>query len=762
MLNCMMRFFFLLILIPFGLFSQTNIETKLVMADTVNYQFTSEWQYLTTDIYLFNPNKFDKLINELNFQQIGRRQRSKMHTDEFIEFLFVSADLKNVSYISNSDLVYPLYNFRVNRDDDQQYHTFVSNNIDHIRIIDNLPLYNAGNNIDAQIKVQAITNNNSDMIMNMIGKQLQNISSITSPAETVLKLVGEFGSFIESNTKKREYQFSSTIRLYEQQNFDTRLHSVKVFVMNTQKSDSVDFDATALSAYLDSTNNPVMDRKILESKLNFGDYPVIVVLNYRSMYQMEQISGDEVNQEAIDQRRARILIDYKNGLISDETYRQERDFLRFLTAFVELKNSIELYNLNKSSGNPGASKISIPKVIARYNYLLSLNDEMKMKYTANPIYTSIFMGEYDEIVSFADLYLDNDPVLRGAKDLVLTLKQLEGDKINKLDSIKMEQALKLLNSSLNLGEEFVDKTAEGQKSKEYKDQIETRFYDQFYREQIASLAALNGSETESSKLSYNLQRMAALTNCSLCKTAALNTVDAYSKRQKEVALKKAIAEKDSLFGVASDSLFRFVSYSDCIKENLDQIENSGQKPLSFDMLRYHQQLLQKHINELDAKLKVYFDQPDLDIISKFNEAFKREVQLANRELMFFRRNNACLLKCNCISSEAQPVLKAISNVSSDSLRLAVTQQLDLFRQLDLTMYASLDKTNIDSVRQVKQQMIEENRQLIETLYSKLKTVPESMPQPDFLIIQNKLSALIDQIANNINNFCIKFPDDCIN
>ena len=49
-------------------FAQHDIEPKLIFSDTSSFVFTGEWQYLSTEIYLFNGEKFSNLINEIDFQ----------------------------------------------------------------------------------------------------------------------------------------------------------------------------------------------------------------------------------------------------------------------------------------------------------------------------------------------------------------------------------------------------------------------------------------------------------------------------------------------------------------------------------------------------------------------------------------------------------------------------------------------------------------------------------------------------------------------
>ncbi len=742
--------------------AQSDIETRLVLADTVNYPFTSEWQYLSTDIFLFNTSDFDNIINELNFNEIGRKRRSKTHADEKLEYLFVSASLKNAKYFGGSDMVYPLYNFQINRDKDKQYHTYISDNINHIRIIDNLPLYSAGNNIDAEIKVQAITNNNSDLLLNLVGSQLKNISNLTHPTEAVLSLIGEFGNFIESSTKKREYRFSSTIRLYEQHNFDTRLHSVKVFILNTQNSKPVAFNKEPLKNYLDSTSNPRLDRETLQRLLNIKDYPFLVVLNYRSMYQMKQISGDQVTQEAIDERRARLLIDYKNGLISDETYQQERDFLRFLTSFVELKNNIEFYQLNQGSGNLQATRKSLPKVISQYNQLLAIEHEMDQKYAKNAIYTSIFYGEYQEIIAFADLYLDADPNLKRAKDFVKTLKKLEAGGVEKLDSLSSEMTLKQLNLVSEMDSSFIKNSAEGAKAETYIRQIGKQLMGSTFENEINELKNDNDLN-KAPVLASQLQRVVTLTNCNECKQAILKALGEFNEKLNKKRLADVLRQKDSLNQVWSDSVLILMEQKLCLEKALALITKNEKIPVAYDMYQFHFEKLNMHLNSLIGKLKVQLDNPDANTLARFNESLKREGELTEFEFDFFRRNKPCYLNCNCeeIKSLEAAVQKVSETISTDSLKNATNKQLQLFRQFDLLVYSGIDKQSTDSLQTRKVIMVEENRRLIDSLTVQVKYLPDQLKIEDFKQISSDIQKIASQIGKNLDNYCVQFPEDCI-
>ena len=99
--------------------AQTNIEPYLLYADTVTFPFTSEWQYLSTDIFLFNPDKFGDVINELDFYEYSsgkKRKKKKKSSEEWIEYLFITASLRNVRFFGDAEVTYPLYHFNLASD----------------------------------------------------------------------------------------------------------------------------------------------------------------------------------------------------------------------------------------------------------------------------------------------------------------------------------------------------------------------------------------------------------------------------------------------------------------------------------------------------------------------------------------------------------------------------------------------------------------------------------------------------------------------
>jgi hypothetical protein len=737
--------------------AQHDISTTLVYNDTIDYPFTSEWQYLSSDIYLFNAGKFDKVINQMEFVQKGRKRSWKKNSKEKLEYLFVSAKLKNVKFMNNSDLVYPLYNFQINTDADRNYHTYVSDKIDHIRILDNLPIYKAGNTIDAEIKVQAISNNDSDKILNLIGSQLQGLSVIPTPTEALFKLVGEFGKFLVSNTKKKEYRFSSTIRLYETQNFDTRLHSIKIFVLHTKTNEVFQFDDALLSDYLGASDNPQLGREKLANLIHYSEYPLLVVANYRSMYKMKEISGDEITQDAIDERRARILVDFKNGHISDETYKQERDFLRFLTAFVEMKNAIQLYSLNQGAGNVEATKKSLPKVISRYNNLTSVKHEMEKKYEGNSFFNSVFRTEYDEILGFASMYMDADPNLKSAKELVAKLNELQELELSTMDSLSMERTLNTLHFAQSMGDGFLGKTKEGIRVQEFVNPIENQLHQRYF---LPVVHQLNDCKNDfcGEQIGRILEKSRQTTQCLHCKKETEKVLSSYKATIEKAQLKKEVTRKDSLVSSWSDALFVYKRDKKQLSAGLRKIGELKEQPVGYDDMLYALQRYDKHLENIQEKSRVQFGEVELDILRRYNEEFIREGDLLQAQHAYFERNKPCLLDGSCEELKVlTPKPTPIVYIATDSLKQALHNRMDFFRHFDLELYAS----KADSVDSVKRTMIDLNIQLMDSLTQRIAVIPDSLSQKNYALTEDQLNGLLKRFSDGLNDFCIQYPKDCL-
>ncbi|MDI3526833.1 MAG: hypothetical protein PWR03_1016 [Tenuifilum sp.] len=598
---------------------QRDIEPRLLFSDTANFSFTGEWQYLSTDIFLFNGDKFSTLINELDFARTEprRRWRKKRSLEtEQLEYLFITASLKNVKFFGDNDITYPLYNFQISRDKENKYQTFVSDNIDHVRIIDNLPLYSARDFIDAEIRVKAITKNDRDQVLSLVASQLKNLSKITTPTDAVMSIIGEFGNFIESNTKKKEYHFSSTIRLFEQKNFDTRLHSIKLYLLTTANTPPVDFSNSELRNFLDTVNLGFVNRNQLRKLISIKDYPVIVVANYKSLYRTVQISGDEVTFANIEKRKIKVETDFRQGLINAETYRQEKDLLGFLNIFAQLKNHLDVYKLNYRTGNNDAISVSLFRVMQYYRQLLKAYDEIKFKYQGNNTFTTIFKREYESILGFASLYLDDDPNLKSTKDLVNTTVSLEANP--NIDDSALEKTISILRFSIVFKPELMQQNLEGKIIQNHIQILEEKLFKIQFEPEIEKLRNTEANEKNKSVID-SLLRLTRSTSCGLCREQALSAITDFNAKLDKYYLNLELQKFDSLVQVLQPWIFQKLETIQLMKDNFNTLYPNNQNLESAKYLYGKIAEIERDVKNLNDFIKVDLTGKELPIVKQLND-----------------------------------------------------------------------------------------------------------------------------------------------
>lgn len=539
--------------------AQQNIEPRLLYSDTASFLFTSEWQYLSTDIFLFNAQGFNRLINEMDFNdpKLSRRARRKQLAEDQLEYLFVTANLKNVRFFGDSEMVYPLYNFRVQADADARYQLLTSENIEHVRVIDNLPLYSAADHIDAEIHVHAITHNSRDRMLGLVARSLKNIAKLTSPAAVVTGLIGEFGNLLEANTKQKEYRFSSTIRLFEQKNFDVQLHSIKLYAMETIRSDRDPVDSASLRSFLDTVGAGVMSRSMLTSvspMFTQGRYPLVMVVNYKSVYRMDPVSGDEVTFSTIEKRKLKVENDFRQNLINEDTYRQERDFSSFLTIFANFKSHLDAYRLNNRTGNTDAVAGSLFNIMQQYRGLLKCHLEMQHKYKGMSSYESVFRPEYESVLGFASLYLDDDHNLKATKELVLTMQAL-GHKPEDLSVEELERAIASLRFSEQFKQEMMKSQTDGREIDAQIERLESILYARVYEKEVERLAATPASY-ENRHASQALLSLLKNTSCGVCRERSFAEINNFAQRMSELYRADALRRRDSVANLIIPWMYR--------------------------------------------------------------------------------------------------------------------------------------------------------------------------------------------------------------
>ena len=610
------------------------IETRMCFADTTGFSFSGEWQYLSTDVFLLNGHQFDKVINDI-YLPAGKKGKKRGVSQERLEYLYITAQLLNVKYFGDNDVVYPLYNFQISNEREEKYKTFVSENIEAMRIIDNLPLYSAGNSIDAKIDVKAITSADKDGIMGFFGRQLQVLASTGGIGKPVLALIGEMGNFIESNAKKKEYRFSSTIRLFEQKNFDTRLHSLRVYAMVTPNTPTLRMSTSSLRSFMDTCAVAELNKGDLERLLHFRNYPLIVVANYKSLYRMDGISGDEVNFANIDKRKVNVENNYRDKLISDETYRQEKTFTSFLTIFANFKSQIELYTLNARTGNIDAANNALGSIVQSYVGLLNEYDLINFKYKDNSIFIKSFKSEYASIGDFASYYLENDPTLRGIKIMSNTLVELNKNGVPR-KSEDRERVLRNLRYVDNFNNDFRTKTKEGQNIVTQINHVEDALFAQDFNVPVARLNSIQVREGVKDETLVQLSEKVGSTACRKCRDRSQEAIKHYYARMEELQKSGRLKEYVDLSGKVEMKLIAYDRAVESLKSDISA--QYAQESPEFAIYSRKVSELEREVGGLRGMVALEMNDKNSQTIEEANAKIRSTEETIDAGIELIRQN----------------------------------------------------------------------------------------------------------------------------
>ncbi|MDX5422385.1 MAG: hypothetical protein LPK14_09040 [Hymenobacteraceae bacterium] len=571
-------------------FAQRNIETRLGYSYNDDFVFSDEWQYLSTDIYLFNGSRFTRVLNELE----TKRRRPKKKYGNALEYLFITAQLKNMKLFGNDAIVYPLYNFYIDQNR-KDYKTHVSDHLEVVRVIDKMPLSSTQNSIDAVISAKAVTNSEGDQVFSLVANQLVNLSKLTNPSGAVLSLVGEFGNLLSARTTKKEYKFSSTIRLYEGQDFDTRLHSVRIYVFVPSDVKGVTIKSVKLGDYL-SKSSSKLDRKQLEEVIGYKDYPFMVVANYKSLYKMDVLTGDEVTLDLIEKRKQKIQNAYEQKLVNDETYRQEKLYVEFLRVFAEMKQNLNTYRLNYRNNSPEVNAKNLFGIVQEYKRLKGTFDAREKEFENNSTYQNIFRPEYMAILGNADLYLEADHNLKSGKVLVNTLRELENDPKAWNTPEKREAALAKLYAVELPKPEFLSASVEGEAIVRLINKLEDLQYGEVFAKDVKKLSETEATDETLPQRNMLLEKATA-SKCQTCRDKVREAVTEYNKRYEGYRLKQALRKKDELNQAAEQTVFKYLKRQLCIENNLQTVASTNE---SLD--RYVSRMHEKNV-ELAGTIK---------------------------------------------------------------------------------------------------------------------------------------------------------------
>ena len=574
-------------LLSIQLVAQETIKTYAAYKKTVDFNFTSEWQYLSTDLYLMNTDKFTYLINQIAMNHSGQKKKRK--GNDYIQSLYIQAKIKDVKFFGG-DVVYPIFSFQIQKDD--KYTTQISDNIGVIRLIDNLPLSTSKDYIDAEISSEIITNNNANEFLRMVAVQMQNISRFSQPNTAAFELIGELGKFLESRTTGKQYQFSSTIRLYEDQDFNRRLHSVNIFVFIPGFLPKVTVTTGNLTNYL-KTENPQLNQKKLRELITFRRYPMIIVVNYKSRYETEPVIGDQIDYEYIAERKRKVSNAFKNELINEETYIFENELIKYLELFVRLKLDINNYSLNKQNKITDDFTKNLYVIMQDYRRLFDYKRQKENQYYNNPGFNNEFKEKYEIVLNTAKIYLAADQDLKNIKDVMDVLYRPMQDNLQR-DSAMLEYDLKVLHS-INFPESE-NRSMETRMLQKYIRETENTLYNKEFAKVINELYTLPVDEENYKQLNkYN--KLSGYTNCVYCSQKLNDAINNYMHRFEQQKKKQATEKNEHLKQSAMSVLFDFIKKKNCINQNLQSVDENNQ-PEFFSLFEAEYNRFKTYLSKL--------------------------------------------------------------------------------------------------------------------------------------------------------------------
>ncbi|MCQ2974271.1 MAG: hypothetical protein MJ211_05615 [Bacteroidales bacterium] len=572
------------------LIAQDMVIVNPEVKKNIEYDFNSEWQYLSTDLYLFNATKFQPLLNEIYYSP-----KKKKKFDDVRNILITT----NIDGTSLGNLSYPIYNFNVdNTLGDMK--TFTSENYEAVNVIDNLPISTlSGGKIDASINIDVITGDKINRIYDFVSEQLTKISSLTTPLGATKTLVGELGALIKAKSNNQEYRFNSTIRLYEERDFNKKICSVSVYSFIPSQQGHSEMNFEKFEQYFNTEKEPTIDRKKIQDLIGECKYPYFVVVNYKSKYISEPVVGDDITSEYVETRLAKIKRSYNSNLISNDIYTQELKLIEFLKAFITLKNSINNYTLNYNNQTTNDFRKMFQKIFVDYRTLRNINKSCQTEYINNSIYQNEFKQTYESIMRTAEIYLDADKNLKNIKKITQLLSEYN------FNNITQEQNELVLQTLHSIDFSSQNDTGVTQLNKLI-NRIENQHYNKFFANKVEKLNKLTPS-TESTEYCETLKSEINATYCKSCKTHADVAISDYFIRLEDSNKVLAIKKLNNTITTAKDCIFATLQKEQIMKQHFD---NDYKESMPMDVEFVYQEYLKMQQNREKLQSLIKFETQD--------------------------------------------------------------------------------------------------------------------------------------------------------
>ena len=589
----------LILIASLSLFAQKKkevtdyLKTVKVASLNTNFDFTPEWQYISSDLYLFNTEKFSDVINSII---TGKKIHWWSRKRYDLQNILITMQTKGLGQYDN--ITFPLFNFVIERDPDKGYKVTAETN-EVLRIVDNYPAPAVKDFISAKVDVQVITKDNQVKVYKLAASQLETISMlVTNPSDAIVKLVGEFGKMIESVADKKEFHFTSTIRIYQNENFNQQLHSIVVFafVPSTENEFKINVDLSDLKKLLSQNPNPKIDRKFLYKYIRIKKYPYVVIVNYKSKYVPDV--PEDIDFDVIKSREVKLESDYKKGMISPQIYELEKELLGFLKKYAQLQLDLNNYFLNlQNQTTEDYSKFyyfilrDIWNLKNYYRNVLSLRAD-------NKLFKEDFQQYYEKFLKKAEISLNQNLNLQNIKKLADLLYYLENTNPDKIatDSASLENYLNIINSvKLPQSEkntpivQLVDK---------WRKDLEQIYYIKYFQNHLEQLERLPVNDS-TYEIVVNFQTDHSKTNCLMCKQQLDSFVKDFLKKYHQYKIEQAQQQFEQLSTKTKLDLIDITKKITCARDYLDNYP--GKKP---DYLQLIQQDLLRIDNQRQTLLSI--------------------------------------------------------------------------------------------------------------------------------------------------------------
>ena len=597
--------------------AQSSIKTVKNFQHVSGFDFSDEYQYLSTDFYLFNEKRFGKLINDLHHK--SKRRFIRKIQEEKIEYLMITANIKDLKYFGG-DLSYPIYSFQTDMDKEGGYKVHVLDNDKVIHLIDNLPLSPGIANIDASIEGNIITDRTKDKVIRSVADQLISLSEIPNPSGAALAVIRELGKFMKTSTSKNMYKFNSTIRLYESQDFNKQFYSLDLYVFLPSNKKGAYIDTQKLEDYLAQSDNPEINREQLEELIGYKGYPYFAVVNYKSKYSSEDISGDEITVASIQKRRQRINQKFEKGNIPNKnTYHHEIKFLEFLEKFAELKSQVNTYRLNKKNELTSDYSRTMLLIAEQYIDLQKSYRACETEYKNDATYKSSFRDKYQNILDKAGLYLEMDNPLKSTKEMVAALLCLDTTEVEQFSVNQREKLIRELRGvDLPKDEEnrVLIKTLTARIST-----LEAIQYTEVFEDQVIELNH-SSIDQQSMNLRDRLAQAAKNSYCLYCKQNVMEALEAFDLRVKNEKLKIAREHNKQILQEARDVVYKALKQEYCFKLWYQSNFSDTIVPPHITLLFDQFSQLQGKRRTLEGFITMDFYSLELETLEEYNQNLK--------------------------------------------------------------------------------------------------------------------------------------------